>query len=85
MFERIVRNIVPPEMAALLLPVTTSPKVRGYLFRKIDTDLYYSRFGTVTVLRDHARIYSPEQVQIASRNHWNWGHKSHGSWVVVYA
>lgn len=85
MFERIVRNIVPPEMAALLLPATTSPKIRGYLFRRNANGLYHGINGVLTILKSRARVYSISDAEYCSRNKWNWGTRQYGTWVVVYA
>lgn len=85
MFERITRNIVPPEMAALLLPATTSPKVKGYMFRREGINLYHCVNGSLTILRKQAYVYTAEQVELATLNSWSWGRKPHGKWVVVYA
>ena len=83
------RNIVPPEMAALLLPVATSPKIKGYMFRRNKDGLFYAKMsqehkGNLTILRSRARIYQPETIIQVSCRHWNWGHKEQGHWVVVY-
>ncbi len=84
MFERITTNIVPPEMAALLLPATTSPKVRGYIFRRHSDGLYHGTNGVVTVLRSNAHIYSRDGMARATRNYWSWGCKGIGTWIIVY-
>ncbi len=76
------RNIVPPEMAALLLPVPGT--VKGYMFRRGGMELYHAKNGTMTVIRDEAYVYSWREAVQASRNSWSWGRKSHGTWVVAY-
>lgn len=85
MYERITRNIVPPEMAALLLPVHDSPKVKGYIFKRGSMGMYHAN-GThyLTRVRGCARVYSYEEVCQNSRNGWSWGNKAHGTWVTVY-
>jgi len=82
MFER---TIVPPEMAALLLPVHDSPKVRGFLFRLGGVELFYGNNAEyLTRMRCYARVYSHNEMCQNSRNSWSWGNKAHGKWVVVY-
>lgn len=82
MFQRIVPNIVPPEMAALLL--SPAPKIKGYMFRRHQNGLYYGADGVLTILKSKARIYALREVMVVTRNHWNWGRKDKGTWVVAY-
>ena len=84
MFERITTNIVPPEMAALLLPITTSPKIKGFMFRRHIDGLFYGTDGVLTILRSKARVYDKWEAAGVSRNEWQWGRKTKGHWVVVY-
>lgn len=83
MFQRIVPNIVPPEMAALLLDFK-QPKIKGYMFRRHQDGLYYGANGVLTILKSKARIYDMKAAMSVSRNHWNWGSKTQGHWVVAY-
>jgi len=78
------RHIVPPEMAALLLPVKGIGKVKGYMFRRGCDGLWHSKAGYITILREDAHVYSWREVVQACRNPWNWGHRRAGHWVVAY-
>jgi len=83
MFTRTVPNIVPPEMAALLLDFK-QPKIKGFMFRRKLDGLYYGDDGVKTLLKSKARIYDSKEVCGVSRNDWSWGHKAQGTWVVAY-
>ena len=86
MFTRTVPNIVPPEMAALLLDFK-QPEIIGFMFRRNINGIFifHGLNGLMTFNREAARVYSLKQVELYTRNKWNWGRKSKGHWVVAYA